>query len=268
MTEIQKLDYHAVRPDYDQDWINGISQDDYDALFKELNVRLNNNSNKKVLDLAGGSGKLTRMLREKYDAYLFEHVKNLVEQAIVNGLPREKTFVANILDCDYLETIKESGKFDAVIIKSSTHEFPESKIVDVYKQAFSFLNDGGFIMDWDVHEPNYEISSWIKKWVNLKDEIAGLTTLVENRYFYTEEERINKMKEAGFKSPHVVYRFSYNWSVRRLGEVYWNSDEQKTKFFYEETKKLLESVPSEITVEISSDDIKLKAPAVIIVAEK
>ncbi len=57
----QVKDFRSVSSEYDQDWVNGVGEKEYRALFEFLQGK----NIKTILDLAGGNGKLAKMLRER-----------------------------------------------------------------------------------------------------------------------------------------------------------------------------------------------------------
>ncbi|MBI5400715.1 MAG: class I SAM-dependent methyltransferase [Candidatus Yonathbacteria bacterium] len=253
-------DFRAVDAQYDQDWVNGVGDAEYQALFKFLEDK----NVSSVLDLAGGSGKLTRMLLESgYDAFLFDIAENMVKEAQRNGVPKERMIVGDIFTHDF------GRKFDCVIFKSAMHEIPLEISEELHFIIHNLLNNDGWFMDWDVHVPTEEDAVWFKKWVNLKDTIAGLDDLVKNRHFYTESLISKSMQQVGFKNTAIVYRFFYTLSVLKMSKMYWADDIEKTQKFFNETRELAKTAPSDIVVnEVAPMDIELKIPAIIIVGQK
>mgnify|MGYP001563553682 FL=1 len=253
-------DFRAMNAHYDQDWVNGVGDLEYQALFKFLEDK----NISSVLDLAGGSGKLTRILIERgYDAFLFDIADNMVDKACRNGVPEEKSMVGGIFTYDFGRT------FDCVILKSSMHEIPLEKSVLFHTIVYRLLNPGGWFVDWDAHVPMEEDAVWLKGWVNLKGTIAGLSDLVKNRHIYTETLASESMKQVGFKNIAIQYRFFYTVSVAKMSKMYWADDSEKTKKFFEATRELIKTAPNNIVVnEIAPMDIELKIPAVIVVGQK
>lgn len=253
-------DFRAVNPHYDQDWVNGVGEAEYQALFKFLEGK----NISSILDLAGGSGKLTRMLIERgYDAFLFDIADNMVEEACRNGVPVDKSIVGDIFTHDF------GRKFDCIILKSSMHEIPLEKSVQLHSVVYNLLNTDGWFVDWDAHVPTEKDAEWFIKWVNLKDAVAGLEDLVKNRHIYPETLISKSMEQVGFKNMAIVYRFFYTLSVSKMSKMYWANDIEKTKEFFKGTQELVKIAPSNILVnEIGPMDIELKIPAVIIVGQK
>ncbi len=253
-------DFRAVNAKYDQDLINGITKAEYSALFAYLRNHKNISS---ILDLGGGSGKLTKLLIDQnYDAYLCDIADNMISEAIINGVPRKKTILADLLKCDI------KNKYDAVILKSAMHEFPKTKISEVYSAIYNIVNTGGTFIDLDIHQPNQACADWIKKWVNLKDSIAGLDLLVKNRAVYTTKEIKDSLLLNNFKEVSTIHEFNYNLSLNTMCEMYWNNDKNKSTLFFKETKKMLLNKPTEINVIEKNNDLILNLPAVILVAKK
>lgn len=258
MSEVK--DFRAVNPKYDQDWINGVGESEHQALFKFLEDK----KIKTILDLAGGSGKLTKMFLDRgYDVFLFDIADNMIEEARNIGVPLENSMSGDIF-------INDIGrKFDCVIFKSAMHEIPAEKSEQLHKVIYGLLNEEGWFIDWDVHVPTEEDSMWFKKWVNLKDSVAGLHDLVKNRNFYTENFISESLKSIGFKNVGIAHRFFYTLSTLKMNKMYWDNDEVKSKEFFDNTKELIKTISSNIIAnEISPYDIELKVPAIIIVGQK
>lgn len=253
-------DFRAVNPKYDQDWVNGVGEAEYQALFKFLEGK----NIKSVLDLAGGTGKLTRMLLERgYDAFLFDIADNMIEEARLNGVPEEKSMAGDVFANNLEKT------FDCVIFKSSMHEIPLEKSAQLHSTVYSLLNPGGYFVDWDVHTPKEEDADFLRRWVNIKDTVAGLEDLVKNRHIYTEVFITKSMEQAGFKNIVIPHRFFYTVSVSKMSKMYWADDAEKTKKFFEETRELAKTAPHNIIMNVVAPvDIELKIPAVIIVGQK
>lgn len=253
-------DFRAVNPQYDQDWVNGVGDSEYEALFKFLE----NKNLSSVLDLAGGSGKLTRMLIDcGYDAVLFDIADNMVSEAQRNGISEARSIVGDIFTYDFERT------FDCVILKSSMHEVPLEKSADLHAVIYALLNPGGWFVDWDVHVPTKEDAVWFKQWVNLKDTVAGLSDLVKNRHIYTEAFIAKSLEQTGFKNIMIPHRFFYTLSVSKMGKMYWADDAEKTEKFFNEMRALGKTAPRNIIAnEIASMDIEFRIPAVIMVGQK
>lgn len=253
-------DFRSVDATYDQDYINGISDDEYTSLFaflKDKNI-------KSVLDLAGGSGKLASMLLNHYDdVALFDIADNMIEQAIQDGFPKEKTICGDVFTHNF------NRKYDAVILKSAMHEISRNKRDEFHSKVFDVLNNDGWFIDWDVHQSDGADALWLTEWVNLKDSIAGLDDLVRNRSFYTEAEIQSSLQKKGFANGSVFHRFFYTLSAKKFEDMYWKGDTVKTKKFIEETERLLKIKPNNIIVqEKSNTNIILKIPALILAAQK
>lgn len=253
-------DFRAVNPKYDQDWVNGVGDAEYKALFKFLEDK----NIKSVLDLAGGSGTLTRMLMERgYDVFLFDIADNMIAEARLNGVPEEKSMAGDIF-------ANELGKtFDCIIFKSSMHEIPLEKSAQLHSIIYDLLNPGGWFVDWDVHVPTEKDAIWFKKWVNLKDIVAGLDDLVKNRHIYSEAVVFESLKQVGFINVAITYRFFYTFSISKMCKMYWADNAEKTNKFLEETRELIKTAPSNIIIkEIDPKDIEIKVPAVFVVGQK
>lgn len=257
----QAKDFRAVSSEYDQDWVNGVGDREYRALFEFLQGK----NIKTILDLAGGNGKLTKMLIDRgYDVHLFDIADNMLAEAHRKGVPAEKTMAGDV----FSKNIEK--KFDCIILKSSMHEIPLEKSSSFHSIVFDLLNPEGWFIDWDVHVPTKKDSNWLIRWVNIKDNIAGLVDLVKNRNIYTENFIVEQLKQTGFKKVTIAYRFFYTVSVAKMSKVYWSDNVQKTHEFFEQTRELLETYESDsISVTKTAPvDFEIKIPAVFIVGQK
>ena len=202
--------------------------------------------------------------REDNDVFLFDIADNMLAEAHRKGVPEEKTMVGDIF------TKNIGKKFDCVILKSSMHEIPLEKSSELHSIVFNLLNPEGWFIDWDVHMPTEKDSNWLIRWVNIKDNIAGLVDLVKNRNIYTEDFIVEQLKQIGFKKVTIAYRFFYTVSVAKMSKVYWADNFQKTQEFFEKTQELLKTYGSDnISVtEKPPIDFEIKIPAVFIVGQK
>ncbi|HEY9585209.1 MAG: hypothetical protein A3D65_02375 [Candidatus Lloydbacteria bacterium RIFCSPHIGHO2_02_FULL_50_13] len=259
----QKVQNHQkLNLDYNQDYVNGITKKDYGALFNYVSSI----KPETILDLCGGSGSLAVKLTEMgYDVYLLDHAGQLIEKAIQKGLAREKAITADILK---LKNESLGENFDLVVMKSSSHEFPKDKRKLVDATAFRLIKKGGYFIDWDAYFPTEDLSVWATKWINLKDEIAGLSDLVKNRSLVIESEAIANLKDVGFHDIRVVYRGLYTLSVKKFAEVDWDFDKKKTEEFYKKTIQLLQSAPNDLAYSTTGVDVEVKFPIIYLSAKK
>lgn len=254
-------DFRSVNASYDQDAINGISEDEYMALFGFLGEQETIAS---VLDLAGGSGKLASMLLDTYDdVTLFDIADNMIKQAILAGFPETKAIVGDFMTYDF------KREFDAVILKSAMHEISRSEMDKFHKKLAGIVENNGWFIDWDVHQKQDGDAQWFAEWVRLKDSMAGLDDLVKNRGFYTEVEIKDSLLLNGFKNIQTIHKFYYTLSARKFEDMYWKRKPEKTIEFIRMTRDLLKSKPDNIILQVADEnDIILKVPAVIMVAQK
>lgn len=262
----------GVARDYQQDYINGITSDEYNALFLELaNIKTRKNSGKlKLIEIGGGTGNLALQLQEKgFDILLTDTDEGLLNVARERGVSNTRKL--DILD----ENNPIKTVFDVVIMKSVQHEFPLEKLTIINKNIYKLLTPCGIFFEWDAHVENNAQAMWLKNYVNLKDSLAGDAHLVENRHIYTAQEVAESLEDAGFREVSVVYRFYYSLSNNKFSEVYFRTetgdiDENKKKEFYETTKALVQKIPEGIGFEHnqSNEDFISKIPAVIIKASK
>lgn len=263
--KVAPKDHRLINADYDQDWINGVGKPEYSALFSKIDSLLHNDKNKKILDIAGGNGKLALLLSNKYKTFLVDRIPGFIQQAIKNGFPEEHSLVSDILKENFTNKI---GTFDIVVMKSSMHEFSKKLMPQIHRIIFNAINPGGYYIDWDVHTSNIKIASWLKSFINTKDHLAGLENLTRDRWFYTQEEIIESLQKTGFKNVAVFKHFFYTVSVQKFAKAYWNSEKNRTSEFYSYAVEAVKTAPDEIKWNLENEDVIIQIPATMIIAEK
>lgn len=204
-----------------------------------------------------------------FDILLTDLDEKLLNTAHAKGVKHVKRF-------DLLEEVSSpQAVFDVVVMKSVQHEFQPEKLKVIHKNIYDLLNKDGIFLEWDVHVESEGQASWLKKYINLKDSLAGDIHLVDNRHIYTSQQVIKNLIDTGFREIRIVYRFHYSISNNKFSEVYFRTasgevDENKKEIFYQETMKLIQELPQGIrfTDDEKNHDLIFKIPAVIIKASK
>lgn len=250
-----------ITSEYQQDWINGITDSEYKILFAYLGKI----SPCVILDLCGGTGDLSLKLQKRgYGVLLADLDGDLLSVARDNG-------ITNTIRLDLLNNDLPKG-LDVVIMKSAQHEFRKDSLVNIHSKIYRSLSPNGTYIDWDVHVQNKEQSEWLLEYINIKDRIAEDFHLAENRHIYTSAEIISSLRNIGFGDIGVFHDFHYIISNKKFAKAYFAGDKDKERKFYYETSGLINKygVPSGITWEQDeiNKDFIFKIPAVMIKGEK
>jgi SAM-dependent methyltransferase len=118
------------------------------------------------------------------------------------------------------------GIFDVVMIKSGTHEIPLAFQRKLYSNIFSVLKPGGRFINLGIVYDDTQERDEFRELVRLKDSLAGLTSLVENRHFLLRGEFYSNLRAAGFSSIECARQFHYNVLTSVLAETYFAPEEQ------------------------------------------
>lgn len=260
------MNHHAkINYEYDQDYINGITDDDYAVLFdflKQTNKR-------KIVDLCGGTGELSLKLQNiGFDVTLMDIDERLLKIAKQKGVLKVKKL--NLLKNTLPKTC-------VVIMKSAQHEFKSEYLELIHKKIFNSLEKGGLYFDWDSHVENKEQANFLLEFVNIKDLLSNDIHLVENRRSYFVKEIEKSLTKVGFNNVKIIHKFNYSISIEKFSKAYFKDSDglinQNLKIdFFEKTRHLISEngVPKGIGCKIdeSNKNIEFKFPAVIIKSEK
>ena len=181
-----------------------------------------NNTNGKILDLGAGTGLLTEWIIKKYPKAEY----TLVD--IADGMldvAKERFKGLNNVSFkveDYRNGIS-GGKYEAIISSMSIHHLDSNEKKELFKSIFNSLEEGGILVNADQVKGEDDESEGIVKGYQL--------SYIENCSLSREEKdktydrikldkmdkmsvQINMLKEAGFKSVDIYYKY-YNYVVFR-----------------------------------------------------
>lgn len=202
-------DYDLVGA-YHQDEINGFDENTITQMYELAD--LGNATH--VFDAMAGDGNLS----DKLIAYckqrsikqpkvtMLEYSKVQCEIAASRPALSETTIIWG----DMIEGIKRgtqeklpSEQYDRIFIKSANHEIPLSQQAILYKNVFSYLKEGGLFINLGFLFENESERNEFTDITHVKDSLANLTHMVENRHFLTRAEFLQSTKAAGFGKPMI-----------------------------------------------------------------
>jgi ubiquinone/menaquinone biosynthesis C-methylase UbiE len=193
------------------------------ADFKALIDAIDPQENEVIMDAmcgyaAVGAGILERNPTVKL--YLLEESKVQLEKAKDNlsGLDSSRFILA-----EFPSHKLEPAFFDKIVIKMGLHEVSKEKQLAVAKEVYTLLKPHGKFVIWDImlsEATQILFQDIIRK----KDELSGFDMLARERYFFREDEFMETMESAGFKSVKEFHPISYRFSSRRRLESELHND--------------------------------------------
>lgn len=181
-----------------------------------------NKEHAEILDLGAGTGLLTEWVIKKYPKakYILVDIADGmldIAKKRFNGLDNISFRVEN-----YRSGIS-GGKYDAIISSLSIHHLNSTEKRQLYKNIFDALKDDGIFVNADQVKGEDDESEQIVKDYQLNHiENCSLSRKEkDNTYERIKLDKMDKMsdqvnmlKEAGFKSVDVYYKY-YNYTVFR-----------------------------------------------------
>lgn len=255
--------HNTISYEYHQDYINGITGKEYEALFHFLEKFYKTT----VMDLCGGTGELSLKLQAKgFDVLLCDIDEELLQIATEKG-------VKNVKKINLLEDVLPHSEM--IIMKSSQHEFRREYLKKIHLKIYNALPPAGIYIDWDSHVQTREQAEFLLYFANLKDTLSSDRHLVMNRAAYTASEIKTSLSDTGFRNVVPLHTFFYTLSVAKFSEAYFKDtsgivNREKRSVLYHKTLKLIDrnGVPQGIHCEMNKDNIIFQIPAVILKAEK
>ena len=177
------------------------------------------NNGETILDVGAGYGIGTGAIINKYPNVNAKYTvleKSKVQIELAKTKLKNKVtpdFFSNNISFHNSSIINcglEKQSFDKITSKSFLHEIPKDEKFTAIKEIFSLLKPGGTYIIWN-YVLNAENCDFVRKLVKRKDELAGYDTLVNDRYFLTENELLAHLRQAGFR--HIKEEFSYEYHL-------------------------------------------------------
>jgi ubiquinone/menaquinone biosynthesis C-methylase UbiE len=105
---------------------------------------------------------------------------------------------------------------DKLVIKMGLHEVNKNEQGKIAREVYRALRKGGEVYIWESIGRSEYLSYFWRGIVRQKDALAGLTGLVENRYFPSEDEIIRSLRTAGFKNIQKIYDGEFKYITKNL----------------------------------------------------
>lgn len=241
---------------------HGTAQADWDALIGIISPR----EGERILDLMGGNGAVA--------SRIYDYAKNqginlnlAVMDAFAKQLERAPEYLTKTLG-DVRNMPSESGHYDTIVVKFGLHEIPliEQKIAA--NEIYRSLRIGGKLVLWMVGLENDVEQEAFNRAIREKDRIAGLTELVEKRYFPTINESREYLADAGFTEITEGYRrnTAANSAARMDGD--FCGDKGKLEKWHDYIRANFSEFQALLGAEDLGDSINLDCPICIIKAKK
>lgn len=215
---------------YNQDRINGFSESTIALMLKLARIE----EAEQVLDCMAGDGNLTERLYSYCSAQnirapkttLLEHSRVQLEFA----RKRLSAFNTEVIWGDILTyEHRETGEplleavYDRVLIKSANHEIPGHKQQLFADNLNQLLKPGGLLINLGFLLEDPIERDEFAKFTKVKDGLAGMHMLVENRYFLLKDEYYSFLEQAGFE---VIQneKIEYTIDSRIIAEQYFQKE--------------------------------------------
>jgi ubiquinone/menaquinone biosynthesis C-methylase UbiE len=152
----------------DQDAVGGSRRHELEALVGELG--LPRDEPRRVLDVGGGWGPVTRCLLDRYPTatvVLQDFSDPMLERAAANlagDLDRVRFLQADLRDPTWLDDVDEP--FDAVVSSLAIHNVRDAAVIErVYRDLFGIMRPGSVFADLDLLEGHSlaERRSWLDR---------------------------------------------------------------------------------------------------------
>lgn len=254
--------------------IHGNNSKAFQALFGSMRLE----AGMQITDIMCGHGAVSEKVLEKCkerrikinltltDAFSNQIQRSRERLAQYEGL--ESTITRRVEDARAMAFRDES--LDIVIIKNALHEVRMPDQIKILRESYRALRQGGEIFLWITHGQTQEVNKYFAEIVRKKDEIAGFSSLVRNRYFSYRTEVEQALGRAGFDGIETIYSvrdFVYN--TKELSKTDFGDDERKLQ----EYNRYVEAItPGHIKPLIdyskNKEEIILKVMTTILKAKK
>lgn len=195
--------------------VHGLKPSDFEAFLNNIAPFCDSKGNPlTILDGMGGYGDVTsHMLAEAKkqgvtpEVYIADESTNQLNRGISSGTLPEGFPTDHLVVTDIRKMPFPDGMFDTTVIKMGMHEVPLTEQPKILKEVYRVLKQGGKFVTWELAFGSRETQKIFQDVIRKKDELAGFTQMVTNRWFPMEEEIRASFQEAGFvdvSSPHTL----------------------------------------------------------------
>lgn len=186
-------------------------------------VKISNNGT--ILDLGAGTGLLTKWVVEKYPNAKYTLV-DIADEMLEIAKQRFKGFNNITFKIEDYRYGIHGEKYNAIISSMSIHHLDSDEKRNLYKDIFNALEDGGIFINADQVKGEDEESEEIVKGYQLnhiencslsREEKDNTYERIKLDKMDKMSDQINMLKEAGFKSVDIYYKY-YNYIVFRASK--------------------------------------------------
>jgi len=232
--------------------LHSIKPEDFQILIDAISPKIG----EVILDAMCGYGAVGKAVLEKEpksEVYFLDESSVQLERAIANVQNVDNDhFILDSLPHDNFQ----DDFFDTVVIKMGLHEVSLTKHLEILKELKRILKPDGKVVVWDImlNDSTQELFQAI---IRKKDELAGFDLLMEERYFFREDEFIKNAKWAGFENRKDYHTISYRFSSLQRLEQELGADREKLKQLNEFIRdRFNEDLKEKLNYEDLGDDIR------------
>ncbi|NTV40656.1 MAG: class I SAM-dependent methyltransferase [Candidatus Moranbacteria bacterium] len=215
----------------------------------------------KVLEAMCGTAKVGIALKEAIEKSgkhcnlsLLDFSQAMLDQAAV---------AAEKICADACEILLDSESFDLVLTRFGIHDIEQTKQLMAIREVLRVLTkDGRYVLVAFCSSAKTQF--YYNRIANLKDELAGNKDSTD-RYFPTEEEYLNLLRDAGFSSIGIKNHFFSRIKLQATGEM----PEEKSKLWADFVSKIPSKIKKKMHIQKQANgSFEYDFPVAIFVAEK
>ena len=220
-----------------------------------------------TLDAMAGYGAVAKGILErepKADIYVLDESMVQLERAMQNvpGLQPTRFLLAKIQDSGIPDSC-----FDTVVMKMGLHEVSLGKQVRVVAEIKRILKPRGKFVIWDIMLSS-ETQALFQNIIRKKDELSGFDMLVQERYFFTEEEFMQTVKNGGFNVVAEFHPIRYRFSSKKRLQSELYGDTERLNSLNAYIRKIFpENLKAKMGYVDSGDDIQFDITKKIFIAQ-
>ena len=228
------------------EYIHSIKNEDWNALYDALKLEDNN----KVLDFGCGYGSVTKEICNRLEFtnvefYLIDN-SNVQITGAKKNLSAFSDFKIAFSNEDVTKMTFKDDFFDVVVAKMSFHELGLQKLKCALLEIRRCLKKGGRLIIWDIF-PSEQNKAFISKVIGKKNLLAGYYLLAKNRYFLTENELFELLRQTNFVKFEKTRNIDYSLETQKRLFAEFNADFTKLQEWTRYITDEIEQVDNEVT---------------------
>jgi SAM-dependent methyltransferase len=233
VTDHTSFDRRIVR--YEE--IHAITSEDFRTFVDAAAV----SGHARILDCGCGYGAFTReFLVATEPGRLRDEIQlqiDLIDESLVqierareelrpwlNGPGIDLRFIGGVFPDDLVDNC--SQQYSVVACKMVLHEVRREEQLHFLEDAYNCLKQEGRLVLWDVCL-SPEIAPFYRAVVKSKDALAGYDSMVERRYFLTEDELVALFRASSFRSVKFIKDILYRFDTQKRFMPEFGGDEFK-----------------------------------------